>query len=88
MNATIELAMQPAIQSRQLRIGNIADWQEGVSNALTNIGIAGALGFSLSGGGKAIDAAFFEKGRVRTETLRGWAREIEGMRFNDGRCGC
>ena len=83
INSGIEAAMQPVVQSRQIRLGNVENWEEGVANAMSNVTIAGALGGVLSGGGKAIDQTFFEKGRARTDLLRGWATEIEGMRFDD-----
>ncbi len=70
LNAGIEAALQPVVQGRQLQIGNIENWEEGVANGLTNVTIAGALGFVLSGGGKAADKVLFEPGRTRTEAAR------------------
>lgn len=70
INAGIEVARQPFVQSRQVRIGNVENWEEGVANAMANVTIAGALGGALSGAGKTIEKVFFEPGQERAAVAR------------------
>lgn len=81
INAGIEAARQPFVQSRQVRIGNVENWEEGVANALANVTIAGALGGTLSGAGKTIEKVFFEPGQERAAV----AREESDRKFEHAR---
>lgn len=67
VNAGVEALMQPSVVSRQVDIGNIATWEEGLQSAGTNVAFAAGLGGLFEGGGKTIDKTFFEPGRLRRE---------------------
>ena len=55
VNAGIEAILQPTVQGRQLRIGNVETWRQAVTDGLMNVGLAGALGFTFGAGGKALE---------------------------------
>jgi DNA-binding NarL/FixJ family response regulator len=83
VNASVELMLQPAIQASKLDAGVISNWQQAVGDGLTNVGMAGALGFAFGAGGKFVDNKLFAPGRERTEAFRTLAKHIEGITFDD-----
>lgn len=64
INAMVEAMVQPGVQARQLQLGNINSWEEGVGNAVSNITLAGALGFTFGAGGKAFEKFFHKSGNT------------------------
>jgi hypothetical protein len=83
VNASVEVMLQPGVQASKLDAGVIDDWQQAVGDGLTNVGIAGALGFAFGAGGKFVDNKLFAPGRERTAAFRALAKDIESVRFDD-----
>jgi len=84
INAGIEATMQPAIISRQVEIGNIGSWDEGLQSAGTNIAFAAGLGGLFDGAGKGLEKGYNALPGVKRDALmRGWLTELEGLQFND-----
>jgi hypothetical protein len=67
INAGVEAALQPGIQTSKLDAGVIETWHQAIEDGLANVTLAGAIGGIFGGAGKAIDRYVFEPGRAPPE---------------------
>lgn len=85
VNAGVEAALQPGVQTSKLEADVIDTWQQAVGDGLTNVGLAGALGGIFGAGGKTIERTLTGPDRIKADTdfaaaheaLTGLARSYE-----------